>query len=181
MKAQRIWMFGIVSVLAFDIACGAAAEPAKPVKVNGHWSVMSVRVTLKSSKIEMKGLLMGTMDRKDGVYYSAHHFQFSNGEKSNGQVWLDTLEAVRETTDEGATLAFKNGTTREVRFGKEGSRCIILVTDNDGRETIELDAVKEVKFAGPARKDDGGHAMFDHWQYSPFTGQKLTPVTVEKK
>lgn len=162
-------------------ARSAVAEPPKPKKAEGHWSVLSVTVTFKDEQKERKGLLVGTTDYKDSVYYSPHAFKFTDGEKAEGSAWLDTLESIGETSEKGARLVFKDGTNREVQFGKEGSRCIMLATPADGREVIDLDTVKEVKFGAAARKDADGNAMFDHWLFSPFTGEKLTPLKNDKK
>jgi hypothetical protein len=38
-----------------------------------------------------------------------------------------------------------------------------------------LKAIKSVKFLKPARTGDKDNVMFDHWRFSPFTGEKLEP------
>ena len=181
MTTRILTSSGAAHVLALVTTPAAVADPPKPKKTDGHWSVLSVTVTFKNDKAERKGLLTGTSERKDSTYYSAHCFQYTDGVKTDVTAWLDTLGGVSETAEDGATLTFKNGTTRAVRYGKEGSRYIILRTENDEREVIDLQTVKDLKFVAAARTDADGNGLFDHWKFSPYTGEKLKPIDADKK
>jgi hypothetical protein len=108
-------------------------------------------------------------------------------------LWLDTLGAIKGTnslrrlTDE-FTVVLKDGKELPVSFSyfcdkeipaadaHDGYVCryLYVKSDDDSSQKIDLRNVKSVEFLGPVRKDKARNAMFDHWVFSPFTGEKLT-------
>jgi hypothetical protein len=178
MTARRL--LACVTVLALGTAT-AAAEPPKPAKKNGHSSVPSITVTFRTAGVaDRAGLLVGSSHYKDGDLYSPFRFAYTETGRTTAEAWWDTIAVIKETSEEGATIVFKNGESRAVRFGKDGHRYLLLHTPEGGREVIDLEGVKEVRVGRPARKDSDGNGMFDHWKFSPFTGEKLPPVAGDK-
>ena len=85
-------------------------------------------------------------------------------------MWLDTLSALKAATEDEVLVVLKDGTERRL---KHGNQVLHFANPDDSREFVFIAKVKEVKFLKPARKDGSGKAMFDHWLYSPYTGEKL--------
>ena len=91
-------------------------------------------------------------------------------------LWLDTIAEFKDTLAGEATIGLKDGTEQTLSYGDasgEGNNVLIAARADGGSEVVFLGSVKKVKFLKPARKDKQGNAMFDHWRYSPFTGEKL--------
>jgi hypothetical protein len=180
MTARRL--LACVTVLALGTATATADDPPKPQKKNGHSSVPSITVTFRAPGVaDRKGLLIGSSHFRDGDLYSPFRFDYTEAGRTTASIWWDAIAALKDTSDDGATIVFKNGTNRAVRFGKDGHRYLLVYTPEGGREVIDLEAVKELRVGRPARKDADGNAMFDHWKFSPFTGEKLPPVEVDQK
>ena len=58
----------------------------------------------------------------------------------------------------------------ETRHGAEGFK---FVNADDSNGFVNFAQCKTIEFLKPARKDKKANAMFDHWKYSPYTGEKL--------
>ena len=102
---------------------------ARPEKKNGHSSVPSVTVTFRGAGVpERKALLVGSSHYKDGDLYSPFRFAYTEAGRTTAQAWWDTIAVIKETSDEGATVVFKSGESRAVRFGKEGHRYLLVHT-----------------------------------------------------
>jgi hypothetical protein len=174
-------LLACITLLALGTVTAAADDSPKPGKKNGHSAVLSLTVTFRSAGVsDRKGLLVGSSHYKDGDLYSPFRFAYTESGRTTAEAWWDTIAFIKETSEEGATIVFKNGASRAVRFGKDGHRYLLLHTPEGGREVIDLEGVKEVRVGRPARKDADGNGMFEHWKFSPFTGEKLPPVTDEK-
>jgi hypothetical protein len=180
MTARRL--LACTLALALGTATAGADDPPKPQKKNGHSSVPTVTVTFRAPNFaDRKGLLIGSSHYRDGDLYSPFRFAYTEAGRTGADAWWDTIAAITETSDEGATIVFKNGQSRAVRFGQDGHRYLLVYNPEGGREVIDLEAVKELRVGRTARKDADGNGMFDHWKFSPFTGEKLPPVEAEQK
>ena len=91
------------------------------------------------------------------------------------KIWLDTVSWVKATTDKEYTLVMKNGSERT--FGYNGYYTgFVLHNPEGGSEFVSMNSFKTLEFLGPARKDSRENAMFDHWKFSPYTGEKLADL-----
>jgi hypothetical protein len=155
------------------ILCAAAAAAADPLKVekeDGHVSPVPAEVTFADkSKRKVMVYGVGGNPAKGRGYY--RHFLRATGEGGTDvRVWLDTIGALNALTEEAAVIVQKDGSKRRVNHG---NLVLYFVNPDDSREHVFLAKLKGVKFLKPARKDGSGKAMFDHWLYSPYTGEKL--------
>lgn len=88
------------------------------------------------------------------------------------ELWLDTIEEITDTNDVEAILTMKDGSIHLFKYPGAGYS-LLLYDESDGTIRVPLAQVKQVKFLKAAREDELGKAMFDHWKYSPYTGEKL--------
>jgi hypothetical protein len=182
MFTRQARAYGVAAVVGLVATGVAPAQQPKPEKKNGHSSVPSVTVMFRNGGTgERKGLLLGTTKYRDGDLYSPFVFRYADTGTPSGAVWIDTIASLKEASENGVTIMFKDGSSRAVQFGKDGHQYMLIHTPEGGNEVIDLGAVKEVRFGKPARKDAEGNAMFDHWKFSPFTGEKLAPVEADGK
>lgn len=152
------------------LAAGVYAQRPAVEKLEGHVIPVMAQITFpdKSTKTVMiTGFSAGG--------YS-HIVKGKDAKGTDTKLWLDTIAAIEETTEDtteqSALFILKDG--KRVRLKNEGSRYSFnIAKDNGGTGKIEVAEVQSVKFLKPARKDGNNNAMFDDWQYSPFTGEKL--------
>jgi hypothetical protein len=142
------------------------ADPPKVVKWQGHTSPLLVEVTLGDGQLR-KGMLLGIQR----VNLNRHQYIGIGPSKMEVAVCLDTLAEIKDITDEDASFVFKDGKAQSLQHGYRPK--LVLRQENDAEEVLELERLKRVKFLKPARKDSEDHAMFDHWKFSPYTGEKL--------
>jgi len=177
MTTRLVRAYGVAAVVGLLGTGVAAAQQPRPEKKNGHSSVPSVTVAFRTAGTpERKGLLFGTSYFADGDHYSPFVFRYADTGTPEGAAWTDTIATLKEGSEKGVTIVFKDGKSRAVQYGKEGHRFLLIYTPEGGHEVIDLAAVQEVRFGKSARTDKDGNAMFDHWKFSPFTGEKLPDV-----
>jgi hypothetical protein len=105
-------------------------------------------------------------------------------------LWIDQINTLRTANSE-FKIEMKDGTSfdaifvqlnygggcdQHADFGQSTPNpCSVLLIENsdDSKERINMRDLKSIEFLPGARKDKGGHFMFDTWRYSPFTGEKL--------
>jgi len=159
----------VIASALFGTLSTTMAGPPEVVKREGHTSPLMVEVTSTNGKVS-KGMLLGIQWNS---IYSHQYMGFGPGKKEV-TIWLDTLAEIKDITDEEATFVFKDGDTLTIKHDKNPSTPkLVLRLENDAQEVLELERLKRVKFLKPARKDSEDHAMFDHWKYSPYTGEEL--------
>lgn len=164
------------------IGSAAAADKPKAKKEDGHDSALSVTIEFREKGAKARGgILVGTTYDKSPGFYSPFQFAYADTGTTAATLWLDTIQTMSDTSETGLTVTMKDGKKRSVKFGEKGHRYLILALPDGGQEVIALDEVKAVQFLRPARKDADGNAMFDHWTFSPFTGEKLPAVAESKK
>jgi hypothetical protein len=151
-------------------AAAVAADPLKVEKEDDHVSPVTAEVTFADNTTR-KVLVYGVGgDPEKGKGYHPHFLRATSKEGTDVRVWLDTLGAIKGPTEEEVLVVLKDGTERRL---KHGNQVLHFANPDDSREFDFLAKLKEVKFLRPARKDGSGKAMFDHWLYSPYTGEKL--------
>jgi hypothetical protein len=151
-------------------AAAVAADPVKVEKEDDHVSPVMAEVTF-SDNTTRKVLVYGVGgDPEKGKGYHSHFLRAASKEGTDVRVWLDTLGALKAATEEEVAAVLKDGTERRL---KHGNQVLHFANPDDSREFAFLAKLKGVKFLKPARKDGSGKAMFDHWLYSPYTGEKL--------
>lgn len=191
MKRIRI---GALALFALVVACGVtlavrAALAQRPTvkKQESHFSPLSAKITYPDGKTRMVMVLgMGAF-----VDNSYRPFTLSvKGEEGQEDVsiWLDTIRSISDITKEKGLITFKDEKGRR-RVNWTGqiitdefdlrNYTLFVARDDDGTEKIKMTNLDTVEFLKPARKDEDGHAMFDHWLYSPYTGKELPKVKLD--
>jgi hypothetical protein len=66
------------------------------------------------------------------------------------RTWLDSLAAIKDTTDQDALFVFKNGTSRRMSLITD-FRVLYLANRLGGTERLDLTRIKTVEFVAPAR------------------------------
>jgi hypothetical protein len=116
--------------------------------------------------------------------YRTHTIDFFGEGGAVVTVWLDDIRKIQDATEDDALVIFRDGTERRLEWTCNGCqrdpmmrsaylRTLFFANPQDADEKVDLAKVKSVEFLAPARKDKEGHAMFDNWHFSPFTGEKL--------
>jgi hypothetical protein len=158
------------------LAAGArvGGEPPRVPKEKGHsiplmagWSFTGADAP--AAKGMVCGVLLGNK-----VEYSRHDWPLTGAGGTSVRVWLDTIAEVKGIDAKELTVVFKGGEERTFRH--DGGSFIIHHA-NDTKEYVPFVKLKQIKFLHAPRKDKEGRAMFDEWRYSPYTGEKLLPVT----
>lgn len=189
--SQRAGALAGLAIFSFAIAYG---QPPKVVEKNGHLSPLQVRITFKNDTVR-DVLLLGIGGSTE---YSTHQFGVrTEAGTTQRYLWLDNLSSIngtstiRRLTDE-FTVVLKDrkelavgfsyySCDREIPSGDFRDdwvcRHIHVKGDDDSNQLIDLRNVKSLSFVGPARKDKAGNAMFDHWRFSPYTGESLIAPT----
>ena len=94
---------------------------------------------------------------------------------SDLRFWTDTIREIKDTTAADALIIFKTGTERRARYIYDGFA--VNVPNEEGTiESVPISKISKLEFLKPPRKDSQGRAMFDHWSFSPYTGEKLPEV-----
>lgn len=172
---RRVVLGAVLLAGAVAARAEAADEWPKYEKVDGHVNAVAVEVTFKvPDRAKVAGLLTGASRWEDASRYSSHTLTYVEGvNKAQSRVWLDTLSRIKDASDEGATGVFKDGTELRLGFGPESQKFVIIHTPAGSRLVVDLEDVGEVRFSNPARRDAEKNVLFDHWKYSPFTGEKI--------
>jgi hypothetical protein len=148
----------------------ASVEPLKVAKRDGHASPLSVEITQadgKSRKIMLGGFRWNN--------FFAWQYYGVGAARAEVKLWLDDIQEISNISDAEATFTFKDGKKQTLKHDLAGGGPkLIVYQEGDGKEMIELKRLKGVRFLRPSRQDSEDRAMFDHWQFSPFTGEKLT-------
>lgn len=183
-------------VVAFAIALAGLAAPGfgqqapKIEEQGGHLAPVSVRVTFKNG--QSRNVMLRGFGNAPSTSYMTHQFVvLADGGASTRRFWTDTMAAIKgtgsmRTRNSDFSIVLKDGTEVPVQFTgmnckgeiKKDSpdwdcRTMYTYNEDDGDQKIDLMQVSLVEFLGVPRKDKAGHAMFDSWKYSPYTGEKL--------
>jgi hypothetical protein len=156
----------------------AWADPPKVERKDNHLSPLMAELTFRDEKVKpVKVMVYGVKTGTASVYYTKHHYELTGDGDTRVKVWLDTIREIKEIDDKRLTVVFKDGAERQFRHGREQ---LLLYHPDDSTEEVPLVKLREVKFLKAPRQDKEKQAMFGHWRYSPFTGEKLPPVEDEK-
>lgn len=171
-------MFGLVASGYALIGQVAFAQKIIVETEQGHISPLMATITYPD------GETLTVMVR--GIGNSNNSFlthQFRGIGKANADVtlWLDNIAVIKDTTDISTVLVLKDGSERELDFYNSTDsssdsytyRWLYMGNEDDGTEVLDLQRLQSVEFLMPARKDQEDNAMFAHWEYSPYTGEKL--------
>ena len=176
------------ALLALLIAVGitsafrsAFAQRPKVTKQEDHYSPVLAEVTMPEGKVRQMMVTGAAYGFQPASLYPTNTNEYSHvfvgySEAGAVKVWLDTIAEIKDTLNAEATIVLKDGTERTLGYGNasdQGNNVLLIARTDGGTESIRLPSVKKVRFLKPARKDKRGNAMFDHWQYSPYTGEKL--------
>ena len=104
------------------------------------------------------------------VSYTTHAVELTGDANAEVSVWVDTIAKIDEIDDKRLRITSADGEQRDYRHGGKGLR---VYNPDDSTEVIWLRHLKSVRFLDPPRKDKEGNAMFNHWRFSPFTGERL--------
>lgn len=183
--------------VAIGILCAAAYAPAqtknlKVVEQNGHLSPVAIRITTLNGQTRDLTLIgIGSPIRSE---YLTHQLTVrTDGGASDRTLWLDSIAAIRGTSmlrrlNDEFTIVLKSGKQFAASFAgwHDTSGChgepsdeswvcnvIFVRNEDDGIEKMDFRKVQAIEFIGPVRKDKANNAMYDHWRYSPYTGEKL--------
>ena len=153
--------------LALSLAGTALTQIPSVTKKDGHIAPNRAVVTYPDG--HKKTVLILSFDI--GNEYTAL-FQDTETE-AQLPFFADTIREIKETTDRDVLIVFKNGEERRVKYFV---RSFTVPNEQGTTEQIPYQKIKSVEFLSPPRKDKQGRAMFDHWVYSPYTGEKLPEV-----
>ena len=173
-------------------------QQTKVVEQSGHLSPVMVNITFVANNATRKAMLLGIGNSRHNRYNTHQWGVRTEAGTTERNLWLDNLSAIQGThslrrhSDE-FTVVLKNGQKLPVSFSYRGHngdcdgaipdgsvdeisvcRYLYLQSEDDSSQKIDLRNVKSVEFLGPVRKDKAQNAMFDHWKFSPSTGEKLT-------
>ncbi len=188
-----------LAVAGAAVCLGSAfAEQPKVIEQNGHLSPLMAKVTFLNGS-SRNVMIMGTGNRTSGNFYSHQFFVRTEGGASKLSLWLDTIAAIKgtgslRTLNSEFTVVLKDGKDIPASFvggwgltkcaaGSEpdspDSACtLVTVTGQDeSGEVLDLRNLKSVEFLSPTLTDKAGNAMFDNWRFSPFTGERIAPVS----
>jgi hypothetical protein len=169
---NRFCLLPLLLVGLFAWGFLAVAAPPEVETRDGHVSPLIIELTGadgKSRKAVLDHLTVPGATPRFKFRYRA-----VTPEKTVVNIWFDTLSEIKEVGDAQATWVLKNGKRYVLRHGKDTT--LTISAEGEADETFALNRLKRVKFLHPARKDGKGNAMFDNWQFSPFTGEKLPKV-----
>jgi hypothetical protein len=143
MTTLRTISLGIALLLPVTFEMRGAREVSE--ERQGHLSGMTVRITMTDGT--------SRMTRLEGVGCSASIcsrtvLKSKAGNESLVKMWLDTIAAIRDTTDSDALFFMKDGTARRLSLVKD-FRVMYLGTRLGGTEKLDLAKVKSVEFPAP--------------------------------
>lgn len=164
-----------IAALTLGLGSGAA-DPPQVTSEKNHWSPLLAEITFKDAKLKPARVMVCSTQLGSG--YSTHMYFLTGAGDTKVRVWLDTIRTIKDIDDHRLTIVFKDGQERAYRHSgaDRGGDVLVVYHDNDSREKIPVMKLKEVSFLRTPRMDREKQAMFDHWRYSPFTGEKLPPV-----
>jgi hypothetical protein len=181
---------GVVVVALSFLALPVTAQQPKVKEEDGHLSPVLVKVVFTNDS--SRNVMLLGVGFEGGNSFHTHTLGVqTDGGASKRRIWLDSIAAIEgtntmRTRTSEFTIVLKDGKKIAAMFtGNDCSSeinpdypqndCRTLFTHNedDGGQKIDLQKVKSVEFLGPARKDKAGNALFEHWRYSPYTGEKL--------
>jgi hypothetical protein len=149
-----------------------------------------VKVTFKNG--QARTVMLRGFGNPPASNFMTHQFVvLADGGASTRRIWTDTIAAIKgtgamRTRTSDFTVVLKDGTAVVAQF--TGMNCqgevkqdspnwycgaMFTYNEDDGDQKIDLLQVDLVEFLGVPRKDKAGHAMFDAWKYSPYTGEKF--------
>ncbi|MCI0683036.1 MAG: hypothetical protein L0Y71_13120 [Gemmataceae bacterium] len=171
----------LLAVVVAALVVGLApADPPKVESEKNHWSPLLAEITFKDRKVKPAQVMICGIQL--GATYYSHAYVLTGDGDGKVRVWLDTIGAINNIDDRRLTVVFKDGRKRDFRHSGDfiGGDLLRVYHPNDATEKIPLVKLQEVRFLRTPRMDREKQAMFDHWRYSPFTGEKLPPVDPEK-
>jgi hypothetical protein len=157
-------------IIVFGLSTGNAfADRPKVTIEDGHIMPLEVLITFPSGN-NLQGLLCSSYVAPVDNAKIDHKHEASSMDGGKVSLWWDTVAAIEDANSKDALFVFKNG--QERRLG-HNYPYLIIIDDIGIVDSIHFEKIKKVEFLKPPRKDGEGHAMFDHWRYSPYTGEKL--------
>jgi hypothetical protein len=157
------------------VAPAVRADPPKVERVDNHVSPLVVKLTFLDKKVKPVEVMVYGVGK--GSWYTKHRYELTGDGDTKVWVWLDTIREIKEIDDKRLTVVFKDGEERQFRHQGDGLQ---VYQPNDSTEWVPLVKLKQVHFLRAPRMDKEKQAMFDHWRYSPFTGEKLPPPEEKK-
>lgn len=167
---QLTRLIGLAAAAWIGSVAVGVADPPKVENEDGHLSPVMAEITFLDNT-KRKAMVFGVGgDPNKGKGYYPHHFQATSKQGTDVRVWIDTIRAIKAPKETEALVVSKDGTERLLNHKNQG---LHLYHPDESKEYVFLAKLKEVHFLKPARKDKMNKAMFDHWLYSPYTGEKL--------
>jgi hypothetical protein len=163
--------------LGFTAILSGQIQRPKVEKRDGHISPLMAKITYESGTVRTV-MVLGLVNA-GGNSYHTHAVVFKDEAESQVTLFLDTISVIKKPNEEDAIFVLKSGKERKLWYNVEccdasqKARCLVTWNDDGGNEKIDMARLQQVEFLAPARKDKAGNAMFDWWNYSPFTGEKL--------
>jgi hypothetical protein len=148
------------------------ADPPKVERTDNHVSPLMAELTFRDKKVRPAQVMVYGVVFSHPLYWK-HHYKLTGDGDTGVSVWLDTIGEIKEIDDKRLAIVFKDGKERQFRHRSES---FLVYHPNDSTERVPLVKLKKVRFLQAPRMDKEKQAMFDHWRYSPFTGEKLPPV-----
>lgn len=137
---RKSWIPALLIVLvAFAMKeAGAADAPGR----QAHLSGLPARITLADGTVQMAKL--------EGLGCSQSicsrvAIKDKTGNSSLASFWLDSIAAIRDTTESGALLVMKDGTRRRISLVTD-FRVLYLVNPSRSPEKLDLTKIKSLEF-----------------------------------
>jgi hypothetical protein len=174
MKRFRITTLALVAVMAaagitFIVRFALAQGRPEVTRLNGHIMPLMARVVFPNGNT--RSLMVVTFM---GGSLGPHQIHGLDPDGIDTTIWLDTVDTIEDTTQEYTRFTLKDGT--KLRLKKAGRFSMKTANSDGGTGAVELTEVKSLTFLHSARRDKEGHAMFDDWHYSPYTGEELDKI-----
>jgi hypothetical protein len=194
MKSLRIAafaLFALIVAISFAFAFTGVLAQTRPEgkKQDGHNSPVSIKITYGNGKTRT-GLLLGIGASASNEYFT-HTIKTIGPNDEKASSWIDALKSITDITKDKALFTYKDeslkGQSRrrmswsDVNGNLNDSvvfryTMLYVSRPDGGTDRIDMTSLESVEFLKAARTDKDGYAMFDHWTYSPYTGEKLPKV-----
>jgi hypothetical protein len=169
-RIEKSRWFIVFLIFLFLFAADTLAKRPKVSKKEGHISPVTVEVKFPGGESK-KGPLIAFGSQ--GTKMETHLFIGVGTGDEKVSVWLDSIQVIKDTTEDDLLLIYKNGNKERLEYTIY-SKQFFLAREDGGESRISFSQIDSMKFLKPPRMDKDGHAMFDNWLYSPYTGEELT-------
>lgn len=130
---------------------------------------LAVQITYVSGNTQTGLLCRGSVNI-DSYCTLDHNFHGTSVDGGQVNVWWDTVAKIKDITETNFLVVFKNGKERKL---DHRMRRLAMIDDIGVVNAVPIGNIRKVEFLQPPIKDSHSNAMFDLWEYSPFTGEKL--------